>query len=87
MKKQEYTFKVEVEIDEDTGQIILTIPQLDNISSFGNTFTEAEANIIEASVDYIQILHKERTPIPEASPLTEGICIKLLVPDPDNSTA
>lgn len=81
MEKQEYTFRVEYEIDKNTQQVIVTIPDLDNISSFGSTFVEAETNIIEVAADYIGTLQEEGKPIPQTSPFKEGTYIKLIVPE------
>ncbi|MBU0619687.1 type II toxin-antitoxin system HicB family antitoxin [Patescibacteria group bacterium] len=36
------------------------IPELNNVSSFGKTFAEAEANIKEASECYLEALVKDK---------------------------
>ncbi len=51
-------FRIEYEVDKKSGQIIATTPELNHVSSFGNTFAEAEANVKEAAICYIETLEK-----------------------------
>ena len=54
----EFAYKVEYEADKKTGQITATIPELNHLSSFGNTFAEAEASIREAALGYFEVLRQ-----------------------------
>lgn len=54
MTKKEYNFRIEYEVDKKTGRVIATIPELNNVSSFGDTFAEAEANVKEAALCYLE---------------------------------
>jgi len=77
MTKKEYNFRIEYEVDEKTGRVTATIPELNHISSFGDTFAEAEANVKEAALCYLETLIKEGKPLPKQSFRTEGTYIKL----------
>jgi predicted RNase H-like HicB family nuclease len=80
MEKQEYNFRIEYEVDKESKQVVAIIPELNHVSSFGNTFAEAEANVKEAAICYIETLEKERKRIPETLSHTEGTYIKLFGP-------
>jgi predicted RNase H-like HicB family nuclease len=56
---------IEYSFDTDSNMIIATIPQLNYISSFGKDFTEAEKNITEAILAYLEALEKDNLPIPK----------------------
>ena len=58
-------FPVEYSFDLDSNMVIATIPQLNYISSFGQDFTEAEKNITEAVLAYLEALEKDGLPIPQ----------------------
>lgn len=60
----EFEYKIEYEADKETGQITATIPELNHISSFGDTFAEAEANVCEAALGYFEVLVSEKKEIP-----------------------
>jgi|GEM_PF-3304601 len=49
-------YKVEYEFSKDGDEVIATIPELNYLSSFGNSFAEAEANIREAALGYFEVL-------------------------------
>jgi len=78
--KKEFSYKIEYETDKKTGQIVATIPELNHVSSFGDSFAEAEANVKEAAIGYLEVLLKNRQNIPEPVFHTEGTYIKLFVP-------
>ena len=50
MAKHEFSYKIEYEIDKKTKQIVATIPELNHVSSYGDSFAEAEANVREAAL-------------------------------------
>ncbi len=79
MSKQ-YEYKIEYEIDAKTKQVVATIPELNHISSFGKTFAEAEANVKEAVLCYLEALSKENKGAPKPVFRTEGTYLKLFVP-------
>jgi predicted RNase H-like HicB family nuclease len=57
-------FPVEYSFDSDSNMVIATIPQLNYISSFGQDFSEAEKNVTEAVLAYLEALEKRCLPIP-----------------------
>ncbi len=78
--KNEFEYKIEYEVDKETNMIVATIPELNHISSFGNTFAEAEANVREAALGYFEVLVKEKKEIPKGAFHTEGTYLKLFIP-------
>ena len=76
----ELAYKIEYEVDKETGQVMATIPELGHLSSFGDSFAEAEANIRDAALGYLEVLTKEQKEIPRPAFRTEGTYLKLLVP-------
>jgi predicted RNase H-like HicB family nuclease len=58
-------FPVEYSFDIDSKMVIATIPQLNYISSFGKDFAEAETNITEAVLAYLEALEKDGLPQPK----------------------
>ncbi|MDO8408298.1 MAG: type II toxin-antitoxin system HicB family antitoxin [bacterium] len=76
----ERAYKIEYEADKETGQITATIPELNHVSSFGDTFAEAEANVREAALGYLEVVVKEHGEVPQPAFRTEGTYLKLLVP-------
>lgn len=77
---QEVAYKIEYEADKETGQVTATIPELNHVSSFGDSFAEAEANVREAALGYLEVLAQERKEIPKPAFHTEGTYLKLFVP-------
>lgn len=73
-------YKIEYESDKETGQVTATIPELNHVSSFGDSFAEAEANVREAALGYFEVLMKENKEIPKSSFKTDGTYIKIFVP-------
>ncbi len=61
---QTFEYKVEYELDKETGQVTATIPELNHISSFGDSFAEAESSIREAALGYMELMLKEHKEIP-----------------------
>lgn len=76
----ELQYKIEYEADNETGQVVATIPELNHISSFGDSFAEAEANVREAALGYLELLVKENKEIPKGAFNTDGTYLKLFVP-------
>ena len=77
---KEFEYKIEYEADKKTGEVIATIPELNHTSSFGGSFAEAEANVREAALGYLEVLQKENKEIPKPAFHTEGTYLKILVP-------
>lgn len=84
MEKKEFEYKIEYEADKETGQVIATIPELNHVSSFGDSFAEAEANVKEAALGYLEVLAKENKNAPKPAFHTEGTYIKLFIPQLTN---
>lgn len=79
MSKQ-YEYKIEYEVDKKTKHVVATIPELNHVSSFGSDFAQAEANVKEAALCYLESLVKYKKDIPKPSFKTEGTYIKLFMP-------
>ena len=77
---REFEYKIEYEADKETGQITATIPELNHISSFGDSFAEAETNVREAALGYLEVLVKENKEIPKPAFHTDGTYLKILLP-------
>jgi predicted RNase H-like HicB family nuclease len=78
--KNEFSYKIEYENDKKSGQVIATIPELNHISSFGDTFAETESNVREAALGYLDLLYKKQKNIPQSAFHTDGTYIKLFFP-------
>ncbi len=78
---RELEFKIEYQIDKETGQITATIPELNHVSSFGDSFAEAEANVKEAALGYLEVLIREKGEYPKPTFHSEGTYIKLFGPE------
>ena len=76
----EFSYKIEYENDKKSGQVLATIPELNHLSSFGNTFAEAESNVREAALGYLEVLFKKQREIPKSAFHTDGTYIKLFFP-------
>ncbi len=76
MSKREFAYKIEYETDKKTKQIVATIPELNHISSFGDSFAEAEANVREAALGYLELLEKKKKRIPKPAFHTDGTYLK-----------
>ncbi len=77
---KEFEYKIEYEVDKETGQVTATIPELNHLSSFGETFAEAESCVREAALGYLEVLQKEHKEIPKSAFHTDGTYLKLFVP-------
>ena len=77
---KEFSYKIEYEVDKETEQIVATIPELNHLSSFGDTFAEAEAHVHEAALGYLELFLKEKREVPLPAFQTEGTYLKLFVP-------
>jgi len=75
-----YEYKIEYEFDKETGSVVAVIPELNHVSSFGNDFAEAERNVKEAALCYLEALQKSSKDIPKTSFKIEGTYLKIFVP-------
>ncbi len=80
LMSNEFEYKIQYEADKETGQVVATIPELNHLSSFGNTFAEAEANVREAALGYLEVLMKDRKEIPKPAFRTDGTYLKIFIP-------
>ena len=77
---EQFEYKIEYEVDKETGEVTATIPELNHVSSFGASFPEAEANVKEAVLGYLETLLKDSKEIPKPAFKTEGTYLKLFIP-------
>jgi predicted RNase H-like HicB family nuclease len=74
---QRLEFPIEYSFDPEGPVIIATVPSLNHISSFGKDFAEAENNIIEAVLAYIESLQKDELPIIQKHRPTTGTILAI----------
>ncbi len=72
-----YQYKIFYQFDPETRNVIATIPGLNYISSFGENFKEAEANIREAALAYLESFAKEKREFPIEKINQEGTYLRL----------
>lgn len=70
---QTFEYKVEYELDKETGRVTATIPELNHVSSFGDSFAEAESNIKEAALGYVEVILRDHKEIPKPSFHTDAV--------------
>lgn len=85
--KEAFEYKIEYEVDKEIDQVVATIPELNHVSSFGDTFAEAEANVKEAALGYLEVLIKENQEIPKPAFKSEGTYLKIFIPKAVNLNA
>jgi len=78
-------YRVIYEFDQETGQVMATVPELNYISSFGADFAEAERNIMEAVAAYLETLLAEGQLLPRSVGEREGTFLR--VPDVEAAMA
>ncbi len=59
MKKREFAYKIEYEVDKKSKKVTAVIPELNHVSSFGDSFAETETNVKEAALGYMETIMKE----------------------------
>ncbi len=72
-------YRVIYEFDQETGQVMATVPELNYVSSFGADFAKAEQNIMEAVAAYLEALLAEGQSLPRSGEEREGTFLR--VPD------
>lgn len=77
MKRLE--FRIEYSFDVESGVVIATMPELNHVSSFGKDFAEAESNVMEAVLAYLEALQQDGLPLPEPTPATGTVLVVDLV--------
>ena len=75
-----FEYKIEYSVDKETGHVVATIPELNHVSSFGDSFAEAEAHVREAALGYIEVLQETHKEVPKPAFRTEGTYLKIFVP-------
>jgi len=79
MAKHGFEYKIEYEVDKKTGQVVAIVPELNHTSSFGDSFAEAEANVREAVLGYLEVLEKKQKQVPKPVFHTEGTYLKFYI--------
>lgn len=80
MHMEEREYKIEYEVEKGSGRVVATIPELGHLSSFGDTFAEAEANVRDAALGYLEVLAREHKEVPASLHKAEGTYLRLCVP-------
>ncbi|MDJ0601517.1 MAG: type II toxin-antitoxin system HicB family antitoxin [Crocosphaera sp.] len=67
-----FEFSIEYSFDSETNSVIATVPDLNYISSFGKDFAEAEKNVTEAVLAYLEALKIDGLPLPISAKKSTG---------------
>ena len=70
-------YRVIYEFDQETGQVMATVPELNYVSSYGADFAEAELNIMEAVAAYLETLLAEGQLLPRGMREREGTFLRM----------
>lgn len=73
MKRLE--FPIEYSFDAESNVVIATVPELNWVSSFGKDFAEAESNVMEAVLAYLEALQIDGLPLPEPRKTTGTLLV------------
>ena len=72
---QRLEFAVEYSYDRESGVFVATLPELGYVSSFGKTFAEAERNVTEAALAYLEALLEGGLPLPQSQPASGTVLV------------
>lgn len=75
MHTREYTFTVLWDADDQVW--VSYVPDLDNLSTYGETREEAVAQTRDAIEGYIEADAREGIPLPEPSATTETVAVRV----------
>lgn len=64
-----YVYRVEIETDKETGEIVASLPKLNYTADFGVTIEEAIERLRELAAGFIETLIEEGEPIPHSDEL------------------
>ncbi len=70
-------YRVIYQFDQETGQVMAMVPELNYVSSFGADFAEAEQNIMEAVAAYLEALLAEGELLPRSVREREGTFLRV----------
>jgi predicted RNase H-like HicB family nuclease len=79
-KQRDFEYKIVYETDPKTHLVVATIPELNHTSSFGASFAEAEANVREAALGYLEALKQEKKTPPKPAFHNDGTYLKIFFP-------
>jgi len=68
-------FQIEYSFEAESNAVIATVPELNWVSSFGKDFAEAETNVIEAVLAYLEALQINGLPLPEPRKTTGTVLV------------
>lgn len=78
-------YRVIYQFDQETGQVMAAVPEVNYVSSFGADFADAEQNIMEAVAAYLEALLAEGQLLPRSVREREGTGLR--VPDVEAAMA
>jgi predicted RNase H-like HicB family nuclease len=64
-----YVYRIEIETDKETGEIVASIPTLNYTADFGGTVEEAIERLRELAIGFVETLIEEGEPIPPSDKL------------------
>ena len=67
-----YSYRVEVETDVESGEIVVSLPGLNHTADSGRSIEEALENLRELAVGFIEVLREQDEPVPPGDPPGEG---------------
>ena len=65
-----FTYRVVLETDEETREIVASLPTLNYTADFGGTVEEALARLQELATGFIETLRAAGEPIPPSDPVS-----------------
>ncbi|MBI5380158.1 MAG: type II toxin-antitoxin system HicB family antitoxin [Nitrospirae bacterium] len=73
-----FTYRVILETDKETGQIVASLPTLNYTADFGETVEEALARLQQLATGFLETLMETGVSIPPPDPLShEGLYLSL----------
>ena len=67
-----YTYRVVLETDNETREIVASLPTLNYTADFGGTAEEALARLQELATGFLETLREAGEPIPTPDPVSGG---------------
>ena len=76
-----YSYRVEIETDVETGDIVVSLPSLNYTADNGGSIEEALENLRELAVGFIEVLKEQGEVVPPSDSPGEGFYLFLEAPD------
>ncbi len=77
-----YSYRAEFETDEDTGDIVVSLPSLNHTADSGRSIEEALDSLRKLAVGFVEVLHEQGETVPSSDSPGEGFYLFLELRDP-----